>query len=177
MKKNILAAGLVGVLFAAIGVYFGARHFEPVPPQSGAVASLLAQSMPDATGTTQQLSKWKGRALVVNFWATWCAPCVDEMPELSALQTSIASDNIQIIGIGIDSATNITEFASKYKITYPLYVGGVNGTELSRQLGNPTGGLPFTVLIGKDGAVKKTYLGRLKMEELRKDLKRLHEQG
>ena len=77
---------------------------------------------------------------------------------------------MQILGIGIDSASNIAEFAAKYKIAYPLYVAGMEGTDLSREFGNQAGGLPFTVLIGADGKVRKTYLGRLKFDELRKDL-------
>lgn len=170
MKKNIVIFGAVGLAFAALGAFFGMKRFEPQPPQAPAVASLLSQSMVDTNGQTQPLSQWKNKALIVNFWATWCAPCVDEMPELSELQTEIAPKNIHIIGIGIDSTSNIAQFASKYKIAYPLYTSGMSGTDLSRQFGNKAGGLPFTVLIGRDGQVKKTYLGRLKMEQLRKDL-------
>ncbi|MGH8807179.1 MAG: TlpA family protein disulfide reductase [Noviherbaspirillum sp.] len=173
MKKNIVAFGLVAILFVAFGVFWGNKQIEPSAPENAAVASLLSQAMQDAGGQSHQLAQWKGRPLVVNFWATWCAPCVDEMPELSALQAEIAQKRIQIIGIGIDSPSNIAQFASKYKISYPLYVGGVSGTDLSRQLGNQAGGLPYTVLIGRDGTVIKTYLGRLKMDELRKDLSAL----
>jgi thiol-disulfide isomerase/thioredoxin len=121
----------------------------------------------------QPLSQWQGQTLIVNFWATWCAPCVEEMPELTALQTELAPSNIKIIGIGIDSSDNIREFTAKYKITYPLYIAGGSGIELSRQFGNQTGGLPFTVIIGPKGNIKKTYLGRLKMDQLRADIRAL----
>lgn len=157
-------------MFAALGVMWGNNRMQTQAPERSSVDMLLAKSMKDTDGRLQSLSQWKNKVLIVNFWATWCAPCVQEMPELSALQPEIAPANIQIIGIGIDSATNIAEFASKYKITYPLYVGGLDASELSRQLGNQAGGLPFTILIGRDGKVKKTYLGRLKIEGLRKDL-------
>lgn len=170
MKKNIILFGAVALLFAGVGVFFGNQRTTPSPAEASAVGKLLSQSMIDASGRPQELAKWKGKALVVNFWATWCAPCVDEMPELSALQQEIEPIKIQILGIGIDSATNISEFAAKYKISYPLYVGGVDGTDLARALGNQAGGLPYTVLIGRDGQVKKTYMGRLKMDDLRKDL-------
>jgi thiol-disulfide isomerase/thioredoxin len=173
MKKNILALSLVAILFAALGIFWGNKKVAPTAAQDSAVTHLLSQSMPDASGQSHALAQWKGKTLVVNFWATWCAPCVDEMPELSALQAEMAPRKIQILGIGIDSPSNIAQFASKYQISYPLYVSGINGTELSRQFGNQGGGLPYTVLISSDGTVKKTYLGRLKMKELRADLNEL----
>lgn len=171
-KKNAALTGLVALSFVAIGIYFGHRQTEPAPADTSAVNRLLSQTMTDTAGKQQSLSQWKGKALVVNFWATWCAPCVEEMPELSALQTEV-EPKIQIIGIGIDSSSNIAEFAAKYKIRYPLYVGGMEGTTLARQLGNQAGGLPFTVVIDPDGKPRKTYLGRLKMNELRQDLAKL----
>jgi thiol-disulfide isomerase/thioredoxin len=173
MKRNILIIAPIALLFGIIGVYFGWKHTEPAPAVNGAVIALLSQSLPDVQGNAQPLSQWKGRPMVVNFWATWCAPCVQEMPELSSLQSELAPRHIQIVGIGIDSPSNIAEFSKKYKIAYPLYVAGMSGTELSRQFGNQAGGLPFTVLIGADGQVRKTYLGRLKFDELRVDLSKL----
>jgi peroxiredoxin len=95
---------------------------------------------------------------------------VEEMPELSELQNSALGKKIQVIGIGIDSPSNIAEFTRKVKVAYPIYVAGMSGTELSRQFGNTQGGLPFTVLIGADGSVKKTYLARLKFDDLKADL-------
>ncbi len=168
--KSIVLFGTVAILFVALGVFFGNQHTTPASPESAAVSKLLSQSMANTNGQTQPLAQWKGKALIVNFWATWCAPCVEEMPELSALQREIEHRQIQVLGVGVDSASNISAFAAKYKITYPLYVGNVSATELARSLGNRSGGLPFTILIGRDGQVKKTYLGRLKMDDLRKDL-------
>ena len=106
-----------------------------------------------------------------SFWATWCGPCVEEMPELTALQQEIAP--VQILGIGVDSQENIGKFAQKYQIRYPLSVAGTGATDLLRQFGNQAGGLPFTALVGKDGNVKKVYLGRIKFDELRADLSQL----
>ena len=173
MKKNVLVFGAIAVASAVGGIYVGANKFTPAAPSaalSPVVAQLLQQSLPDANGKSQPLAQYRGKALVLNFWATWCAPCVQEMPELSGLQAELTPKGVQLLGIGIDSPSNIAEFAAKYKIAYPLYVAGMSGTELSRQFGNSAGGLPFTVLIGRDGQVRKTYLGRLKLAELRADI-------
>lgn len=170
MKRSVWITLLVALAFAAIGAYVGMARLAPDAPVPDAVTQLMAESIPDAAGTPQPLRQWQGKLLVVNFWATWCAPCVQEMPELSALQTELAGKNIQILGIGIDSAKNIAEFSSKYKITYPLFAAGMGGARLTRAFGNQAGGLPFTVLITPSGQIHKTYLGQLKMEELRRDL-------
>jgi peroxiredoxin len=95
------------------------------------------------------------------------------MPELSELAAKDGGKHVNVIGIGIDSPANLNEFVKKTKVSYPLYVGGMSGTDLSRELGNVNGGLPFTVLIGPDGQVRKTYVGRLKFDQLRADLAKL----
>lgn len=190
-RNGFIGCALVALLFGGIGVYVGMHENADTPtaatvPAAAAgaataaapapaspVAELYALSLPDAAGATQALSQWKGKNLLVNFWAPWCPPCVQEMPELSEVQGEFAGKNLQIIGIGIDSAKNIAGFAEKVKIAYPVYVSGMSGTDLSRHFGNATGGLPFTVLIGADGEVKKTYLGRLKFDQLRADLANL----
>jgi thiol-disulfide isomerase/thioredoxin len=187
--KTRLLYIVAGLAFTALGVYAGIRlqQGEPDPAVAGGqsgdsrvtkpgapapspVAALFAMSMNDPTGQPQALSQWKGKTLIVNFWAPWCAPCVEEMPELAALGLAQASNNVQVIGVGIDTPANIKQFSDKLKIAYPLYVSGIEGTELARQFGNAGGGLPYTVLVGADGEVKKTYLGRLKFEQLKADL-------
>jgi thiol-disulfide isomerase/thioredoxin len=170
MKSNFLLSGLIAIVFAATGVYFGNSHVQAATPQNGAVQSLFATSLPDLQNKDQALGQWKGKVLLVNFWATWCHPCVQEMPELSDLQAKGKIKNLQVIGIGIDSASNIQEFNAKYKISYPLYVGGTGGSELLRKMGDPAGGLPFSLLIGPDGEVKKTYLGGLKIDQVKRDI-------
>ena len=180
-RKNALTYTVVALVFGAVGAWLGLRHAPvpaPVPAPvaaapAGPVEALFAQSMNDASGANHSLSRWKGKPLVINFWAPWCAPCVQEMPELNDLAIANAAKHINVIGIGIDSPANIAEFAVRLKISYPLYVAGMSGTELARQFGNSAGGLPYTVLVGADGKVVKTYLGKLKFEELKADLARL----
>lgn len=167
-KKILFIA--IALLSAAIGVFFGAKKLEPAIPTDPAVARLMHTSFPDTENQTRHLAEWKGKVLLVNFWAPWCPPCVAEMPELVALQNEMAAKNLQILGIGIDSPSNIKQFADKHQISYPLLVAGMQGTELSRELGNQAGGLPFTVLLDASGQVRHTYLGKLNMETVRNDL-------
>ena len=176
-KKHLAAYVGVALLFAASGAWVGYNKQNAAPITqtapagvTGPVAALYGQTLPDAKGAPTALAQYKGKAMLVNFWAPWCAPCVQEMPELSELAAGELGKKLQVIGIGIDSPSNIAAFSDKYKITYPVLVAGMSGTDLSRQFGNTGGGLPYTVLIGADGQVKKTYLGRLKFDELRKDL-------
>jgi len=171
--KKITAFVVIAVLFTAIGIYFGVKRLQPSAPADTAVAALMQISMKDSAGKQRKMSEWQGKVLVLNFWATWCPPCVSEMPELVALQNDFVSKNVQVVGIGIDSPSNIREFAEKHQITYPLLLGGLEGTELSKQFGNQSGGLPFTLLIGADGSVRKSYMGRLDMEQVRADLSSL----
>ncbi len=170
MSRKILVFVVIAVLFTGIGIYFGAKRFAPEPAADSAVSALMRTRLPDATGSERQLSEWQGKTLVVNFWATWCPPCVDEMPELVELQDDLASQGVQVLGIGIDSPSNIRQFSEKHQISYPLLVSGMAGTDLSREFGNQAGGLPFTVLIDSDGKVRKTYIGRLDLKKLRADL-------
>ncbi|MBY0242494.1 MAG: TlpA family protein disulfide reductase [Burkholderiaceae bacterium] len=181
LKKNHLIYATIALAFAAAGAWVSVQKAAPVAPPPAAASTapatpvdeLFQQQLNDAKGVQQALAQWKGKALIVNFWAPWCGPCVEEMPELSALQGEIRDKNVQVIGIGIDSPSNIAAFAEKNKIDYPVYVAGLSGTELSRKFGNAQGGLPYTVLLGADGKVVKTYLGRLKFGELRADLARM----
>jgi thiol-disulfide isomerase/thioredoxin len=168
MTRKTLLFVLIALAAAAIGAYVSMQRSKPHTPQEQALAQLFAQSLPDLSGQPQPLSKWQGKPLLINFWASWCGPCVEEMPELVALHHEMPA--LQIIGIGVDSPNNITEFAGKLKIDYPLYVGGSDAISVMRNLGNEVGGLPFTLLVGADGAIQKTYIGALDFAILRKDL-------
>jgi len=169
-KSKLLTFAAIAIVFTAIGIYVGVKRLNPAPAENTAVAALMQSSLPDTKNQQRALAEWKGKTLLVNFWATWCPPCVAEMPELVELQADMAGRNVQIIGIGIDSPSNIQQFSEKLQISYPLLVAGMQGTELSRQFGNQAGGLPFTVLIGPDGQIRQTYLGRLDMKKVRADL-------
>lgn len=173
MNKNLLKMGITVAIFcAAAGAYVGNKRLQPKTPVDGAVQQLISLNLKDNKGQVQALKQWQGKFLVVNFWATWCKPCVQEMPELAALQTELSNKNVQLLGIGIDTPSNISEFAEKYKITYPVFAAGLEGTDLATSMGNQAGGLPYTALVNQEGKIVKTYMGKLKMDELRADIQK-----
>jgi peroxiredoxin len=154
------AAGGLGAVFAK------QRTPAPVEPDE-AVKAFLTLSLPDASGTPIKFARFAGKPLVVNFWATWCPPCVEEMPELSALFRERSPKGLQMLGIGIDSAAKVAEFSTKTPVSYPLVVAGLSGTELARSFGNTSGGLPFTVLIDRQGRIVQRIPGRVRIDALR----------
>lgn len=170
-KKKLAGYVVVAAAFTVLGAIAAVKQDSAA--QASPAAKLYAMSLNDLSGKAQPLAQWKGKPLLVNFWASWCAPCVQEMPELSALAAKDGGKRFNVIGIGIDSPSNLVQFTQKTKVAYPLYVGGMGGTDLARGLGNANGGLPFTVLIGADGQVRKTYLGKLKFDQLKADLAKL----
>ena len=119
------------------------------------------------------MTAYKGKPLVVNFWASWCAPCIEEMPDFQrASQTSIGK-GVQFVGIGIDSADKMRPFADKLGITYVLLESGAQGLDLIRASGNPSGALPFTLIVDRAGLPVVKKLGKLDYAELMSALARL----
>ena len=145
----------------------------------GAAASARAPffdlTLPDPDGRAQPLSQYRGRPLVANFWATWCAPCVKEMPDLDALHRRFTG--VQFVGIGIDTVDNIVQFIRKVPVGYPLLVAGTEGVDILRQLGNTSGGLPFTVVFDADGGIRRSILGQVSSQDLAQTLARYDRAG
>jgi thiol-disulfide isomerase/thioredoxin len=162
-----LAAGVTGVALSW-------RRFTPVEPADTAVASFYASTLNDADGKPIALKRFVGAPTVINFWATWCAPCVEEMPEFDAVAQSVAAKGVRFVGIAIDSPSNMREFREKVRVSYPLVSAGFGGTELAKAFGNASGGLPFTVLISAQGAILQRKMGRLNEQELRQWIAQLN---
>jgi thiol-disulfide isomerase/thioredoxin len=164
----------LGVLALAAGAYFGQRYLGGGAGNAGGDGSaLLAVTLPDAKGREQAIGQWKGKVLVVNFWATWCAPCREEMPEFVRIQNELGPKGLQFVGIAIDQADKVQQFAEEIKLNYPALVGGYGAMELSKALGNGMMALPFTIVLDRSGRVAHTQLGPLREERLRSILANL----
>ncbi|MEP7064273.1 MAG: TlpA disulfide reductase family protein [Betaproteobacteria bacterium] len=129
-------------------------------------AAVYGVSLPDLAGTPQSLGQWQGKVLVVNFWATWCAPCREEMPELVRAQAKYGAKGLQIVGIGIDDAAKMRQFTQSIHLNYPALDGGFGALELSKAFGNSAMALPFTVIIDREGAIALQKLGPVSPEQL-----------
>lgn len=166
MNRRIFLSAGTAAAAVAVGGFFYSRSQKaaaPAAPVTAAggdpLAQLHALSLPDLANQQQALAQWRGQPMVVNFWATWCAPCVKEMPELDDMQKK--ASKVRFVGIGVDTADNMRKFAEKVPVSYPLLVMGTGAIDLLRGLGNPAGGLPFTLVLNADGSINQKILGQI----------------
>lgn len=154
--------------FLRHGVAAGGLALMPIPllaaPSADAAASFLANSFPDLQGVPVPLSRYAGRPLVVNFWATWCAPCIKEMPDLDEL--SRKHPDITFLGVAIDTQPNVERFLKKVQVSYPLVVAGHGGISKMKELGNSKGGLPYTVIFDAESRFHRDILGQIDPAQL-----------
>jgi thiol-disulfide isomerase/thioredoxin len=154
------AAAACAALAAGAGFFV---HNREAARDGTAVLSLV---LPDLDGRQQALSQWRGKVIIVNFWATWCAPCREEMPQFVVTQTREATNGVQFVGIAVDQVDKVREFVKEIGVNYPTLIGGFGAIELSKQLGNDLAALPFTIVLDRDGRVVHTQLGPLKPARL-----------
>ncbi len=173
--RHALLIAAVSTLAAMAGYYFGKPQTTPPPPPEitateNAPARLLALTLPDLKGQPQSLAQWRGKVLVVNFWATWCPPCREEMPEFSRLNTKYALNGVQFVGISIDSADKVEAFQKEIQVSYPLLISNLETLDLSSDLGNRAKALPFTVVLRPDGSPQYIKLGKYATADLEKTI-------
>ncbi len=152
-RRHALYAGVATVAAAAgVGVALRRHASEAVTPD--ALQTVWTSEFDTPEGKILKLADFRGKPLVLNFWATWCPPCVEEMPLLDAFFRQNVSKGWQVIGLAIDQPSLVKRFMGQFPVDYPIALGGMNGSELGRLLGNAQGGLPFTVVFDAAGNVK-----------------------
>ena len=167
-RRRSIALTLAAAVLATVA---GAAAFQMRTPKdagpSKAAELFYQQNLRDAGGKLQAMSEHRGKVVVVNFWATWCVPCVEEIPAFSKTHAE-ASGRVAFVGLGIDSPDSIAAFDARFKPSYPLLVASAIGTELARAFGDTSGSLPFTVVLGPDGRVIASHLGRVDEQTLKR---------
>ena len=142
-------------------------RFQPHAMQDGAEAALWGMEFDTPTGGAPLAMKaLQGRPVLLNFWATWCPPCVEEMPLLSRFYTQTKDNGWQMLGLAIDQVDLVQRFLARTPVSYPIAMAGPTGVEWTKKLGNAAGGLPFTVVFDRQGAIQHRKLGQLKPEDL-----------
>ena len=173
ISKTLVIGLIVAILALGAGIYIGMESQSvrgvraPEPELSREVlAHFFTLRLNDADGKPQSFSQWQGKTLVINFWATWCPPCREEMPVFSRLQTKYVPNDVKFVGIALDNADNVTTFSKQHPVTYPLIIADSEGGEITRQLGNSRMALPYTVVLGPGGETRLVRLGRVSEQEL-----------
>lgn len=171
ISRYALYAVVALAAFAA-GVWINVTR-QPDTPERSAASALFALDLPDLQGRKQSLRQWRGKVLVVNFWATWCAPCREEIPIFVKMQDLFASNGVQFVGISIDQADKTLEFATTFKINYPTLIGTFDTVEVSRQAGNNRRVLPYTLFVNRAGEIIAAERGGITEDKLQSLLKSL----
>lgn len=174
LRQSLLLATFA-VLFAGGGYlayqWRAGGNAQPDPAVTGQL--VLAAKLPGLDGKPQPFEQWRGKVLIVNFWATWCAPCREEIPGFIKVQGQYGSKGAQFVGIAIDTPERVEPYAREIGINYPVLVGGLETMDFARQTGNRAGVLPYTLVLDRSGKVVDSSIGILKPEKLESLLKPL----
>ena len=163
-RRQIILVAAVAIAAAAAG--YGINVWRLGGADRGAAEVVMSSRLADMEGRQQPLSQWRGKVLVVNFWATWCAPCREEIPGFVRLQEKYGDRGLQFVGIAIDQRDKVQAFARDFGMNYPVLLGGFDSVEMSRQAGNRVGALPFTLVIDRTGQIVDRQLGGFKEAKL-----------
>jgi thiol-disulfide isomerase/thioredoxin len=166
MNRRQWAFAGVGIAAAAAGAGWNSLGAgKPASPAS-ALPDFWALRFARPDGSWLDIASLRGKPLLVNFWATWCTPCVKEMPLLDAFHAQHRTAGWQVLGLAVDSAESVNQFLSRIPVQFQIGLAGVQGIALARSLGNEEGGLPFSLAFDKQGSIMGRKLGALTESEL-----------
>lgn len=172
MKKNrrvIVAACLIALLFG-VGGYQLQFYLTRGGKNESSGAQVIGTPakdfmLEDTDGVKRRLSEWQGKVVALNFWATWCPPCREEIPHFVTLQARYLDDGLQFVGITLQQADEVQNFLAEFNVNYPSLVGGFGAIHLAKVMGNNSGALPYTVIIDRNGLITFTKSGVLSVSE------------
>lgn len=166
-RRRAMYAGVAALAaIAGVGVAWKRQTGEAIAPE--ALNAFWTAEFDAATGEAMPMKAFQGKPLVINFWATWCTPCIEEMPLIDAFFRENESKGWQVLGLAIDQPSRVRQFLGQFPVNYKIGLAGMNGTEISKILGNDAGGLPFTVVLDANGELIQRKLGKLTRSDIAK---------
>lgn len=166
-RRTAMYAGVAALAaIAGAGVAWKRQALGSVAPE--VLNAFWASEFETPTGEPLLMTTLQGRPLVINFWATWCTPCIEEMPLIDAFFRENEAKGWQVLGLAIDQPSRVRQFLTQFPVNYKIGLAGMNGTELGKMLGNDVGGLPFTVVLNADGQLILKKLGKLTADDIKK---------
>jgi len=182
MNNKILIPAVAGIALVAgiLVARFYHSDSNPVPSAAGQTAmptEMVDFSLPDTEGKVHDIKEWRGKIIVLNFWATWCPPCRAEVPLFVDTQTKFKKDGLVIVGVAIDKRQDVANFIDSYFINYPVLVSDQDNTELMARYGNRIATLPYSVVMDRKGRVIETHAGAYKKDQLHGVLNKILKAG
>lgn len=168
MNNQTLVIVFAGIIALAGGAFIQNLSKPKLEQAQQSASPSLLINLPDLAGKQRDISEWQGKIRIINFWATWCPPCLKEIPEFINIQNEFKDKNLQFIGIAIDEKEAVVQYLKTININYPILIAGDAGISLSQQLGNIVNAVPFTVFINQQGQIIHRHPGELHRQKLLK---------
>ncbi len=177
MIKTKVTINLALAVIVVIGIWL-TLHQRPATTQASISSDPHPEQLPsftmkDTEGAVRNSSEWGGKILVVNFWATWCPPCLEEMPVLVELQAQYSSKGVQVVGVAVDNLEQVKDFMDVFGVNFPIMIGSDDAIALAQSMGNRISALPYTAIFDRTGKTIYAQPGKITKDGLEKTLKPL----